>query len=91
MNSDRRSLEITDGMKVIVCKLRDNMMGFTSVAYPIDQLHLPKWFLELPFDHSAMETSIVDKKIDNLLGVLEWRFDTTEQTNSAFNSLFEFE
>jgi DNA polymerase elongation subunit (family B) len=91
MNSDRRSLEITDGMKVIVCKLRDNMLGYTSVAYPIDQLHLPKWFLELPFDHSAMETSVVDKKIDNLLGVLEWRFDNTEQTNSAFNSLFEFE
>jgi DNA polymerase elongation subunit (family B) len=91
MNSDRRSLEITDGMKVIVCKLRDNMMGFTSVAYPIDQLHLPKWFLELAFDHSAMETSVVDKKIDNLLGVLEWRFDNTEQTKSAFNSFFELD
>jgi DNA polymerase elongation subunit (family B) len=89
MNSDRRSIEINDGMKVIVCKLRDNLMGFTSVAYPIDQLHLPKWFLELPFDHAAMETSIVDKKVDNLLGILEWKFDNTEQTKSAFNSFFE--
>lgn len=89
MNSDRRSMEITDGMKVIVCKLKDNMMGYTSVAYPIDQLHLPAWFLELPFDMEAMETSIVDKKIDNLFGILDWRFETATQSRSTLTSFFD--
>jgi DNA polymerase elongation subunit (family B) len=91
MNSDRRSIEITDGMKVIVCKLRDNLMGFTSVAYPIDQLNLPGWFLDLPFDQDAMETSIVDKKIENLLGILEWKFQNTQEERSTFSSMFEEE
>jgi hypothetical protein len=34
MNSDKYSMEIMDGMKTIVCKLKDNPMGFTSIGYP---------------------------------------------------------
>ena len=41
---------IMDGFKVVVCKLRTNALGYTSIAYPTDQLRLPKWFQELPFD-----------------------------------------
>ena len=47
-NSDNYSLPITDGMKVVVCKLRNNPMGYTSVAYPTDELNLPQWFKERP-------------------------------------------
>ena len=32
MNGDKYSQEIVDGMKVIVCKLKQNPLGFTSVA-----------------------------------------------------------
>ena len=32
------------GAKVIVCKIKDNQMAFTSVAYPVVELRLPQWF-----------------------------------------------
>ena len=69
---DRRSMDITDGQKAIVCKLRSNPMQINSIAYPIDELNLPDWFKLLPFDHTAMEETIIDSKIENLLGVLHW-------------------
>ena len=86
--SDNYSMEITDGMKTIVCKLKNNPMGMTSVAYPIDELHLPQWYKDLPFDHTEMERTIINKKIDNLIGVLNWNLKETESTNT-FDSLFE--
>lgn len=89
MNSDRYSLEIVDGMKVIVCKLKPNPLGYTSVAYPVDELRVPEWFKELPFDDSAMEETIIDNKLDNLIGVLQYDLEDTKQHNT-FSSLFEF-
>lgn len=90
MNGDKYSMQIVDGMKVIVCKVKDNPLGYTSVAYPTDELRLPKWFQELPFDHAEMETTIINNKLENLIGVLEWDLDSTTQTNT-FNSLFSFD
>jgi hypothetical protein len=90
MNGDKYSQEITDGMKVIVCKLRTNPLGYTSVAYPTDELHIPKWFKELPFDDSAMAETIIDNKLDNLIGVLNYNLEDTKRHNT-FTSLFEFE
>jgi DNA polymerase elongation subunit (family B) len=91
MNSDNYSIQIVDGMKVIVCKLKDNPLGWTSIAYPTDELHLPAWFKELPFDDSAMEATVIDGKIDNLLGVLDWGLDSATNTDNTFQSLFDFE
>jgi DNA polymerase elongation subunit (family B) len=90
MNDDKYSQQIVDGMKVIVCKVKANPLGFTSIAYPVDELRLPKWFQDLPFDHSEMETTIINNKLDNLIGVLEWDLDSTTQ-NNTFSSLFSFE
>lgn len=90
MNGDKYSMGIVDGMKVIVCKIKDNPLGYTSVAYPVDELRLPKWFQDLPFDHAEMEATIINNKLDNLIGVLEWDLDSTTQTNT-FSSLFSFE
>ena len=89
MFNDKYSMNITDGAKVIVCKLKQNPLGFTSVAYPVDELRLPQWFKDLPFDHAEMEATIIDKKLDNLIGVLKWDVASTEEKNT-FNSLFEF-
>ena len=89
MNSDKYSLEIVDGMKTIVCKLKDNPMGFTSVGYPTDETRLPEWFKELPFDDDHMEDVVVSKKLENLLGVLEWDLDKAAAKNT-FASLFDF-
>jgi DNA polymerase elongation subunit (family B) len=89
MFNDNYAITISDGAKVIVCKLKDNPIGFTSVAYPVDELRLPQWFKDLPFDDASMESTIIDSKIENLIGVLEWDIVSTEQTNT-FNKLFEF-
>jgi DNA polymerase elongation subunit (family B) len=89
MYQDKYSMSITDGQKVIVCKLKPGPLGFTSVAYPVDELRLPQWFKDLPFDHAEMEQTIIDNKLDNLIGVLKWDVGSTEEKNT-FNSLFEF-
>lgn len=89
MNNDRYSQDIVDGMKVIVCKLKSNPLGYTSVAYPTDELRLPEWFKELPFDDSAMAETIIDNKLDNLIGVLNIDLEDTKRDNT-FNSLFDF-
>jgi DNA polymerase elongation subunit (family B) len=89
MNGDKYSQEIVDGMKVIVCKLKQNPLGYTSVAYPTDELRLPEWFKELPFDDAAMEETIIDNKLDNLIGVLDYPLEDTKQ-HTTFNSLFDF-
>jgi DNA polymerase elongation subunit (family B) len=90
MYGDNYAQGITDGAKVIVCKLKNNPMGFNSVAYPVDELRLPQWFKDLPFDDAEMEATIIDAKLDNLIGVLEWDIVSTEQTNT-FNKLFTIE
>ena len=87
--SDHYSMPIQDGQKVIVCKLLPNPSGMTSVAYPTDELKLPQWFKELPFDHDAMEAALIDKKLDNLLGVLKWNINE-HKANTSFEDLFSF-
>jgi DNA polymerase elongation subunit (family B) len=90
VNSDNYSMKIVDGMKVVVCKLKQNPLGFTSVAYPTDELRLPAWFCELPFDDAEMERTLVDEKIENLLGVLDWNLRSDTNTTTTFDDLFSF-
>jgi len=90
MMDDKYSMQIVDGMKVIVCKIKDNPMGHTSVAYPVDELRLPQWFKDLPFNDAEMETTVIDEKLENLIGVLEWDISSTRSDNT-FNKLFDFE
>jgi len=90
MMDDKYSVQIVDGAKVIVCKVKDNPMGYTSVAYPVDELRLPQWFKDLPFDDAIMETTVIDEKLENLIGVLEWDISSTRSDNN-FNKLFDFE
>ena len=91
MNGDKYSQQIIDGAKTIVCKLKQNPLGWTSVGYPTDETYLPQWFKELPFDDTLMEETIVDQKIDNLLGVLNWNLKEITQTANTFDDLFSFE
>jgi DNA polymerase elongation subunit (family B) len=91
MNSDNYSMQIVDGMKTIVCKLKGNALGWTSIGYPTDEMHLPQWFKDLPFADGEMEATVVDQKIDNLLGVLGWDLKSSTNTENTFTSLFSFE
>ena len=90
MMDDKYSVHITDGAKVIVCKIKDNPMAYTSVAYPVDELRLPQWFKDLPFDDAEMENTVIDEKLENLIGVLEWDISSTRSDNT-FSKLFDFE
>ena len=91
MHGDNYSQKIVDGMKIVVCKLKPNALKMTSIAYPTDELRLPEWFKELPFDDTEMEATVVDQKIDNLLGVLDWDLASATNTENTFTSLFSFE
>lgn len=90
MNSDNYSQRIMDGMKIVVCKLKPNALGMTSIAYPTDELRLPDWFKELPFDTEDMIRSLIDEKIENMLGVLDWGLREDTNINNNFNDLFSF-
>lgn len=89
--NDNYSMRIADGMKIIVCKLKETPIGITSIAYPIDLIHIPDWFKELPFDDSTMESTIVDQKVENLLGILGWDIADNTQIKTTFNNLFSFD
>ena len=91
MMGDQYSMSIVDGMKTVVCKLKENPLGYTSVGYPTDETHIPAWFKELPFDDASMETGIVDQKVENLLGVLKWQIAENTQIATTFDNLFTFE
>jgi len=90
MNGDKYSLQIVDGMKTIVCKLKNNPLGWTSIGYPTDEIHLPQWFKDLPFDDSEMEATVVDQKLDNLLSVLDWDLASATNTENTFQTLFNW-
>jgi DNA polymerase elongation subunit (family B) len=77
-HNDKYSQRITDGTRIIVCKLKPNPMRLDSVAYPVDEPHIPKWFKDLPFDSEGMEEVIVDNKVENLVGVLHWDLSKTK-------------
>ena len=42
-------------------------------------------------DIEGFYPAVVDKKIDNLLSVLDWNLKQDTDTSNTFNSLFEFE
>ena len=88
LNQDRYAVEIVDGMKTIVCKLKPNTFKLKSVAYPVDATKIPEWFQKLPFDHELMEQTIVDKKLDNLIGVLNWDMSDAN-ASETFDNLFD--
>jgi hypothetical protein len=91
LNGDNYSMEISDGMKTIVCKLKDNPLGYKSVGIPTDESNIPDWFKVLPFDNALMETTIIDNKVENLLGVLQWDLLNKTDISNTFQQLFDFE
>lgn len=90
-HNDLHLMKIVDGSKVVVCKLKDNNdLKKNSVAFPVDEPHLPDWFINLPFDNEGMMKSIVDKKVENLLIVLDWDLDRANPDAELMETLFDF-
>ena len=91
INMDQHAMKIIDGQKIIVCKLKDTVENnLTSIAYPVDETHLPEWFLSLPFDSEGMQAGIVDQKVKNLVGCLNWDLSRTQKTHAHLETLFDF-
>jgi len=91
INMDQHAMRIIDGQKIIVCKLKETSENrLTSIAYPVDESHLPEWFLNLPFDTDGMQAGVVDKKVENLLGVLKWDLSRTNKEHAHLETLFDF-
>jgi hypothetical protein len=88
MHGDKHSPVIVDGMKTIVCKMKDNPLRMISVGYPTDTPHIPQWFKDLPFDSELMEITVIDKKLENLLGVMGWDIKRRTNIKTTFNALF---
>lgn len=82
MQGDRYSMRITDGSRIVVCKLKPNHLQMKTIAYPVDEPHLPEWFKGLPFDDALMEETIIDKKIANLIAVLGWNLKATKHSDA---------
>jgi hypothetical protein len=85
---DDYATRITDGARVLVYALKKNSHSMTSVSFPVDDPHMPEWFKKLPFDDSAMEEVIIDKKLENLVGVLNW--DLTKTKDNGNEEFFVF-
>jgi DNA polymerase elongation subunit (family B) len=91
INQDQHAMRIIDGQKIIVCKLKQTPENvLTSIAYPVDEVHLPNWFLDLPFDSDDMMAGIVDKKVENLLSTLNWDLSRTKKEHAHLETLFDF-
>lgn len=87
---DNQSMNVPDGGKTVVCRLKDNQFGITSISYPIDQVHnLPEWFKTLPFDVDSMEFKLIDKKLGNIIGLMKFDLNKSKQ-NEAVSDLFSF-
>lgn len=91
INMDQHAMRIIDGQKIIVCKLKETVENrLTSIAYPVDEPHLPEWFLTLPFDSDSMSAGVVDKKVENLVGCLNWDLSRTQKSHAHLETLFDF-
>lgn len=91
IHKDQHSMHIIDGQKVIICKLKESSENrLTSIAYPVDEMRLPDWFINLPFDSDNMMAGIVDQKVKNLLGVLNWDLTRTNKEHAHLETLFDF-
>lgn len=79
---------ITDGSKVITCKLVRNDYGYNSISYLTDETKFPEWFKELPFDTEEMLQSILYRKIEKIYGVLDWNLDYIK-SSKGFDEVFD--
>lgn len=78
--------EIRDGDKIEILRLNpndkeQNPLGFETVALPVGAARVPDWFKNLPFDTTTHEEKLIDSKIDNVFGVLNW--DLSKRKNFA--------
>ena len=77
-----------DGKKII--EFKTDVKGLETVA-PVkpSSYFIPQWFKDLPFDEEGMEQAVLDKKIQNVLGVLGWDLSRANDSE-VMDNFFEF-
>lgn len=88
MHDEDHMTRITDGSKVITCRLIRNDYGYNSISYLTDQTQFPDWFKELPFDTEHMLQSILYRKIEKIYGVLDWNLNYIK-SSKGFDEVFD--
>jgi hypothetical protein len=89
IHNDMHMPLVVDGQKCVVCKLKPNEYSIDSIAYPVDVVTKPSWLLSLPYDKFEMEEIIIDKKLENLFGILGW--NTKNADYDIEDDFFSFE
>lgn len=74
-NQETRWDKIRDGDKIEVLYLLPNLYNIDNIAIKVEENYIPTWFKELPFDNDKHEKKLIDKKLENIFGVLKWRFE----------------
>lgn len=73
LNNEKRWDKIRDGDKVEVIYLKPNNDLMECVAIKTGETYVPEWFKKLPFDSAKMEDKLIDKKIENVIGmIMNW-------------------
>lgn len=72
--------KIHDGDKVNVLFLKPNNHNIERVAIRVNEEYIPQWFQELQFDDEAHEKKLIDKKLQNIFGGLNWEFEERNHT-----------
>jgi hypothetical protein len=67
---------IRDGDKAEILYLLPNEYDFRTVAIKVDEVYVPEWFKELPFDNEKHERKLVYRKMQNVVGdIMDWEFE----------------
>ncbi len=65
---------LRDGDKVDVLRLLPNDYNMEVVAIRVGENWVPEWFQNLLFDDGYHENKLIDQKLDNVFGGLNWDF-----------------
>ena len=77
------------GDKGVIFYLKQNPMGFKSVAFPADMQDLPEWFTEnFNIDLKATEEKMIDAKLLKIFKALKHELPTIQR--SHLNNFFTF-
>lgn len=88
INKEHRWDYIRDGDKIEVLTLLKNPYNYNAVAIKTGEIYVPEWFKKLPFDNDKHEKKLIDKKLENVFGVLGWKF---EAQDTFSNEIYEEE
>ena len=76
---DKGSAPIKSGNKIKVFYLKNNDMGFTSIAVPGELDNLPFWFKrDFNVDIKKTEQKLIDLKLESIFNPMKWQVPTPQ-------------